>query len=156
MIPIVRHRWIAAALAALLSSTGCYKATFYSEPSAVKGEEHDRWTDFFVFGLVGTESFDVHEFCGSDPVVEVRTGGNFLTGLVGLVTIGIYMPRKVYVTCAAHGRAARDRSLEIDANPAGEPVRAQWRDGATRVAARVVAEGSGVWRVSSEATEVQR
>jgi hypothetical protein len=34
-------------------------------------------------------------------VAQVQTGANFATGLVSFLTIGIYTPRKVYVTCAA-------------------------------------------------------
>jgi hypothetical protein len=41
----------------------------------------------------------------------VVTGGNFGTGIVQFVTLGIYAPRKVYVTCAAGGRAYQ---LELD------------------------------------------
>lgn len=86
-------------LASSLLTTGCYKATFI-DSNAHRGAEHEEWTDFFVFGLVGTEEYDVRKFC-QGPVALVRTGGNFATGLVSLVTLGIYFPRKVYVTCAA-------------------------------------------------------
>jgi len=89
---------LAVAGTALLES-GCYKATFI-DPNAVRGAEHDEWTDFFLFGLVGTEEYDVRQFCRG-PVAMVRTGANFGTGVVSLVTLGIYTPRKVYVTCAA-------------------------------------------------------
>jgi hypothetical protein len=78
---------------------GCYKASFYRDPSVVRGREHDEWSDFFVFGTVGKQDYDVSQFCPAE-VAEVRTGGNFATGLVSVVTIGIYTPRKVYVTCA--------------------------------------------------------
>lgn len=85
----------------MMSMSGCYQATFYRDPSVIKGEEHDEWSDFYVFGLVGTENFDVHQFCPNGEVAVAKTGGNLGTGLVSVVTIGIYTPRKVYVTCAA-------------------------------------------------------
>jgi hypothetical protein len=44
-------------------------------------------------------------------VAQVQTGANFGTGLVSILTIGIYTPRKVYVTCAANGRAMQ---LDLD------------------------------------------
>jgi hypothetical protein len=81
-----------------IALSGCYKATFI-QPKTAAGVEHDEWTDFFVFGLVGEERRDIAGYCAGE-VARVRTGGNFGTGLVSAVTIGIYTPRKVYVTCA--------------------------------------------------------
>lgn len=85
---------------AVVLTAGCFKATF-GDPTAVPGIEHDRWTDFYVFGLVGDEVIDLREFCPDGRAAEVRTGGNFPTVLVTVVTIGIYAPRIVYVTCSA-------------------------------------------------------
>jgi Bor protein len=101
----------AALLAVLLGSAGCYKATFIRDPSAVKGAEGDQWLNFFVFGLVGEETVDVRRFCPDGRVAQVQTHGNFGTGIVSILTIGIYTPRKVTVTCAADGRALQ---LELD------------------------------------------
>jgi hypothetical protein len=98
----VTLRGIAASMLAaslLFGTTGCCKATFIN-PAVVPGETHEEWTDFFIVGLVGKEEFDVREFCPGEAA-KVATGGNFLTGLVTVVTLGIYAPRKVYVTCAA-------------------------------------------------------
>lgn len=101
----------AALLAALLGSAGCYKATFIRDPSAVKGVERDQWLDFFVFGIVGEQNLDIKQFCADGRVAEVQTHGNFGTGVVSVLTIGIYTPRKVTVTCATDGRAMQ---LELD------------------------------------------
>jgi len=101
----------AALLAALLGSAGCYKATFIRDPSAVKGMERDQWLNFFIFGIVGEQDLDVRQFCPDGRVAQVETHGNFGTGIVTVLTIGIYAPRKVTVTCAADGRAMQ---LELD------------------------------------------
>ncbi len=87
-----------AAVVALLATSGCFKATFIN-PTVVPGETHEEWTDFFLGGVVGTEDFDVRDFCPGEAAM-VATGGDFLTGLVSVATLGIYVPRKVYVTCA--------------------------------------------------------
>ena len=61
-----------------------------------------------------------------------------MNGLVGFLTIGIYAPRTVYVTCAA---GARTR-LELDADPRGRPVAARlWHEGAVE-RATVTPEGA--------------
>ncbi|HXN55336.1 MAG TPA: hypothetical protein VN874_03635 [Myxococcales bacterium] len=130
-----------------LNATGCYKATFIRDASATRGVEKDKWADFFIFGLVGEETFNVRDFCPDGRVAEVRTGGNFGTGLVSILTLGIYAPRKVYVTCDA-GRSA---SLEIDADAQGRPVAAVRRSGGAEWAARVTpADQPGAWLVSME------
>ncbi|HWA73932.1 MAG TPA: hypothetical protein VG937_16430 [Polyangiaceae bacterium] len=108
-------RKVLLACAALTFTSGCYKATFYRDPSVIKGEEHEEWSDFYVFGLVGTENFDTEHFCSGADAAVAKTGGNFATGLVSVVTIGIYTPRKVYVTCAARpgpGRVANAEEKE--------------------------------------------
>jgi hypothetical protein len=99
---LLRNRARGAILLACTSialvATGCYKATFIA-PKTAAGVEHDEWTDFFVFGLVGDEARAVSEYC-EGPVARVRTGSNFGTGLVSVITLGIYTPHKIYVTCA--------------------------------------------------------
>jgi hypothetical protein len=101
----------AALIAALLGGAGCYKATFIRDASVVKGEEHDKWLDFWLWGLVNEQDIDVKQFCPDGRVAQVVTGGNFGSGIVTAVTLGIYAPRKVYVTCATDGRALQ---LELD------------------------------------------
>jgi hypothetical protein len=84
---------------ASVACSSCYKATF-QQPTTVAGERHDEWTSFFLWGLVGRERVDAREVCRNEAVAEVRTGSNAGTAVVSLLTLGIYMPRKVYVTCA--------------------------------------------------------
>jgi hypothetical protein len=118
------RRWLLLLL--LIGQAGCYRASFYTDPKLVRGLEHDQWTDFFVFGLVGTQEIDVRSFCEGKAIAEVKTGGNFATNLVSAVTIGIYTPRKVYVTCAAGPAKSRfgSRKLQLDVDSTGQPVSA--------------------------------
>jgi hypothetical protein len=134
--------------AMLLCMSGCYKATFYKNASVVKGEEHEEWTDFFVFGAVGSEQIDVKKFCPTGEAAVIRTGGNVGTQLVGALTIGIYTPRKVYVTCAADGPARSARRLELELSEHGEPLRGELTDGEERVPVVIEATGARAWRMS--------
>jgi Bor protein len=140
-------RSIRCALLATLVATGaigCYKATFIANPQVVRGADHDQWNSFFLWGLVGEETLDVRQFCSGGQVAQVRTGANFLTGLVSFVTIGIYAPRMAYVWCAAghvgppraalapnESAAATPASdsptLSIYADRRGRPVRVELR-----------------------------
>jgi hypothetical protein len=134
--------------ALLLGTSGCYKATFYKDASAVKGEEHEEWTDFFVFGMVGSEQIDVKKFCSNGDAAVIRTGGNVGTGLVGALTIGIYTPRKVYVTCAAGGPARTARRLELELSEQGEPVSGQLTEGEEHSPVVIEQAGERTWRMS--------
>lgn len=141
-----RSTLLCATLASALLAAGCYKATFIRDPQAERGAQHDKWTSFFIFGLVGEQNLDVHEFCSNGRVAELQTGGNFATGLVSLLTLGIYAPRKVYVTCAADASA----SLEIDADREGHPVAARRHGGGATRAAQLTPSSSGATLVSFE------
>jgi hypothetical protein len=89
----------------LLTLTGCYKATFVN-PTVAPGPKVERWTEFYLFGLVGHEEVDVRLLCPGE-VAAIRTGGNVATGVVTVLTLGIYAPRKIYVTCAGAGPARK-------------------------------------------------
>jgi hypothetical protein len=103
---------LALSLLAVSLTSGCYKATFVEDPHAVKAEPtHEEWTDHFVFGLVGDEEYDTREYCPSGTSA-VRTGGNVGTVAVTAVTIGIYAPRKVYVTCAPSPQVSSNSTTE--------------------------------------------
>jgi hypothetical protein len=134
---------------ALLLLAGCYKATFYQNPNAVAGVRHERWSDFFIYGLVGSEHFDVREFCGPDAIAEVRTGANFATGLVSLVTIGIYTPHKVYITCAAKpGQIlSSTRRLQLLADGEGRVAQATVLRGDRQTTGRIEQTDARTFRV---------
>ena len=137
----IRCTLLAAVLA--VGAAGCYKATFISSPNVVRGADHDQWNSFFLWGLVGEETLDVRQFCSGTQVAQVRTGANVLTGLVSVVTLGIYTPRMAYVWCAAppgapvisveldkqHAPPADARMLAIYADRHGRPVRVELRRG---------------------------
>ena len=134
----------------LASAAGCYKATFLRDPGVMRGSVHDRWTDFFLFGLIGEDVIDVNDFCPGGRIAEVQTGGNFGTGVIYVLTLGIYTPRKVYVRCVAdEGRRAN--RLELFGDPHRRPVAAVRYAGDRAVPAKI-APGArpGWWQVSFE------
>jgi hypothetical protein len=142
--------WLRCSGLALLLLAGCYKATFYQNPSAVAGARHERWSDFFIYGLVGSEHFDVRDFCGQDAVAEIRTGANFATGLVSLVTIGIYTPHKVYITCAAKPGQILSSTLQLQllADGEGRLAQATVRRGDRALTSRIEQADARTFRVS--------
>lgn len=103
--------WRAAALLAVVVTGACYKATFVADPGSTKrATTHEEWTHHYVFGLVGEDTtYDVRRWCEGEAGV-VRTGGNAGTVLATIFTLGIYAPRKVYVTC---GEPALAQATEV-------------------------------------------
>lgn len=90
--------------AALLLAPACFRTTAII-PSNPSAETHSRWVNGFFWGAVG-DVVDASEVCGGRPVTKVstyRSPGNLL---LQLVTLGIYTPSRVQVTCAAPYGAA--------------------------------------------------
>ena len=134
--------------ALLLATSGCYKAPFHKNASVVKGQEHEQWTDFFVFGMVGTEEIDVKQFCANGDAAVIRTGSNVATGVLSVLTIGIYTPRKVYVTCAAGSPTRTARELELQLDAQGTPVSGLVTEGGERTPLAIESTGTRAWRMS--------
>lgn len=171
--PICTVRRTLLVLLFAITASGCYKATFMSNPSVVRGQDYDQWNSFFLWGLVGEETLDVRQFCGGGQVAQVRTGANVLTGLVSVVTLGIYAPRMAYVWCAAgvtvtpsaprlDGGAstppANARTLSIYGDAQGRPVRVELRRSGDLEAVAIpssVDAGQSHWEVAF-AREVER
>lgn len=99
-----------------LGASGCYRVTLVDDgfyPRA-RTPDHEEWTSFWAFGLVGQAELDIRRYCGG-PAARVRTGGNAATGIVAVLTLGVYTPRKVYIYCSRTARrglppAAGERS----------------------------------------------
>jgi hypothetical protein len=89
---------IGISLIILLS--GCYHARITisdSRPSVVVLD--DPWADAWVYGLVPPDEIDATDKCESG-VATVETRLSFLNQLVGGLTLGIYTPMHVRITCA--------------------------------------------------------
>jgi hypothetical protein len=87
-------------LAALfLLSAGCYHASIESGMKPGNDKIEKEWASGWAWGLVGPEPIEAKSTCGSG-LSKVETEHSFLNGLVGVVTLGIYTPMHLTVTCA--------------------------------------------------------
>ncbi len=93
-------RLLAAVLASTL--TGCYTIS-YQTKAAGSGQYHEDRGDFFFWGLAGDKTVDLKAMC-PQGASRWKSQQTFVDGLLGVVTLGIYIPRHVTVECA--GRAA--------------------------------------------------
>jgi len=71
------------------------------------------WTATWLWGLVPAEEISVVAQC-PNGVATIETQQSFLNGLVGGLTLGIYTPQEVRVTCAsATGALPGARQIDI-------------------------------------------
>ena len=73
------------------------------------------WTATWIFGLVAAQPIDVTQQCPSG-IATVSTQMTLPNWLVSAVTIGIYDPREVTITCAARSASLRGPTIDIAAN----------------------------------------
>jgi hypothetical protein len=89
-------------LAALLFllSTGCYHASIESGMKPGNDKIEKEWAAGFAWGLAGPDPIEAQSKC-PNGLSKVETEHSFLNGLVGGLTLGIYTPMHLTVTCAA-------------------------------------------------------
>lgn len=85
--------------------SGCYnaKVTTGLEPSAKKIEKS--FASSWIFGLVPPKTVEAANQCTSG-VAMVETKLSFVNMLVGNLTLGIYTPMSIEVTCASASASA--------------------------------------------------
>ncbi len=87
----------------LLVCSACYRTTVRSglPPGAAADKHENRWHSGWLLGAV--QSSGPHEISHLCPNgwAEIHTRGNFVTGLVTLMTVGIYAPHQITIVCAA-------------------------------------------------------
>ena len=86
-------------LSLLVLLSACYHATVTTgaRPSNMKIE--NRWASSWVFGLVPPSVVETMDRC-PEGVAQVETRLSFLNQLVSGLTLGIYSPMEIVVTCA--------------------------------------------------------
>ena len=88
------------ALAILLTTAACFHQSVQSglQPSSTVVEP--QYVSTWLWGIIAAQPIDVRQQCPSG-VAKVETEQSFMNGLVGALTLGIYSPQRLRVTCAA-------------------------------------------------------
>ncbi len=84
---------------ALFALAGCYNVSYTTNLTGSGQYKEDRG-DFFFWGLAGEKVIDMKVAC-PQGVARWRSQQTFVDGLLGLVTLGIYIPRHVQLECAS-------------------------------------------------------
>lgn len=100
-------------VAAMTLASGCFSTTFqYSNKTPGRTEEVGR--TFLIYGLVNSnDALKAYDLC-PEGVQSVQTVHTFGDQFLGCLTIGIYTPNTVRVTCASG--AAHNFYLDEDDN----------------------------------------
>ena len=127
----------------LVVLAACYHATIDMGRPASPQVVEDQWADGWVLGLVPPKTVEVAGRC-PNGVAKVETHLSFVNQLVGFLTIGIYTPMSIKVTCAASGSGAagvESADITIDADASIE----EQRQAFTGVAALALNAGKPIW-----------
>ena len=125
------------AFTVLLSPAACFHAIITTGAGESSTVVEKPWASSFVFGLVPPNPLDVSSQC-KNGVAKVETQHSFLNGLVALLTLEIYTPMDIKVTCAGSGRHADAQSIKVPANASPSE-----RQGAMREAADLARTSGG-------------
>ncbi len=104
-----RFRWGGVVVAALVLS-GCFHQVVNTGRPAGATKVEKPWTSTWIFGLVEAPPIDVRQQC-SGGVAIIESKMTFVNGLASMLTLGIWTPLTVSVTCASGGRASLDAGM---------------------------------------------
>lgn len=92
----------AALVAAAVIASGCYHAIIETGRPASGQVIQRPWANSFIYGLVPPPVWEAGTSC-PNGVSKVETLHSFLNSLVGSLTLGIYTPMTLMITCASGG-----------------------------------------------------
>lgn len=86
---------------AFLGLSGCFKAEITGLSEGALGLTHNKKAHVVLFGLAPLNDVNVKQICGDKGALKVATIHSFIDMVLSGITLGIYTPVTVKVTCAA-------------------------------------------------------
>lgn len=96
-------------LASCLLFTGCYQAQMTTGKEASDTVVEEPWAPSFLYGLVPAE-IDVSDEC-TNGIAMAEREMSFLNMVVSGLTVSLFTPQNVTVTCAADGAMSDAQSM---------------------------------------------
>jgi hypothetical protein len=133
-------------VAALTALGACFHATIETGLSPSTKVLEQKWASSWIYGLVPPKTVETASRC-PDGVAKVETQLSFLNQVVHILTLGIYTPMDIRVTCALPAGASTPQGamLTVPVSSDTEGVRAAFGAAAERAA-----EGEGMVLVRFE------
>ena len=110
---------LSTAMALGLVLSGCFHQVVQTGRTPGTTVVEKPWTATWLWGIVPASPIDVTSNCPGG-IATVETKQTFMNGLVGALTLGIFTPRDVKVTCAAgtaRGSGMKEFIVAQDASP---------------------------------------
>lgn len=101
-----------------LLSAACYHAIVETGRTAEDTSITRHFQPSFVYGLVPPQPVNVAGQC-PNGIARVETQHTFVEGLVAAITVGIFTPMTISVTCATRGTALAPGARMIDVRAGG-------------------------------------
>jgi hypothetical protein len=102
-MPLPVKRLLPALL--ILSAAACYHAVIETGLTPSTQVIDKPWASGWIYGLVPPSPVATMSKC-PNGVAKVETQLSFVNQLVNIITLGIYTPMAIKVTCAQRGRAS--------------------------------------------------
>lgn len=119
-----KPRYLAFLVALSVFTSACYHQVVRTGASPGGTVIERPWTATYVFGLVPATAINTAAECPAGVAI-VETQQTFLNGLVGALTLGIYTPQTVRITCAAGGSGLSGaREIEVAGEGAADRAEA--------------------------------
>jgi hypothetical protein len=108
---MTRKRWTSLALVLFLG-TACFHQVVQTGRAAGSTVVDKPWVPGWLWGLVANDEIDVRQSCPMGVAV-VETEQSFMNGLASAVTLGIFTPQHVRITCASSSASLPAGTREI-------------------------------------------
>jgi hypothetical protein len=105
------RRWLGVALCVLLAS-GCYHQVVQTGKAPGRGVVEHWFVSVWAWGLVPAKPIDVRRECPGG-VATIMSETSVVNGVIAVLTLGIYTPQHVRVTCALQTSALPRGATEI-------------------------------------------
>ena len=116
---MIRRRWCSTALLALVTSA-CFHQVVQTGRSPGTMVVEKPWVSTWLWGLVAAQPIDVRQQCPSGTAV-IETQTSFMNGLAGAVTLGIWTPQTVRVTCASGSASLPSNAIQVNISANSTP-----------------------------------
>jgi hypothetical protein len=94
----MKCRWLAP-MGCMLLLSGCFHQVVQTGRAPSPTVVDKPFVATWLWGLVAANEIDIRKECPTGVAV-VETEQSFVNGLVGVVTLGIFVPQHVRITCA--------------------------------------------------------
>lgn len=119
-----RRRWYPTLMLVLLATSACFHQAVRTGRPAGQAVVDKPWVNTWLWGLVAAQPLDVRQECRSGVAI-IETETSFVNGLVGALTLGIYTPQHVRVTCASGSASLPAKAIQVNVSTLSSPAERQ-------------------------------